>query len=554
MSASVDIWKMLAGIVFFLLGINFLEEGLRRLTARPFKLFLKKQTSNKFKAIAGGTIITGLLQSSSVINLMVLAFTGAGIIKLQNALAIILGANLGSTLTTWILVFVGFNFNIESFALPVAAVFGMLMLLTGKEKKWHQWGKLLFGFGFMFLGLDYIKAGVEDAVQQIDLGSLNHQPVIVFLLAGLLITSLVQSSSATVAIVLSALHINAISLLSGTAIVLGSEIGTTVKLVLASWKGSASKKRVAAGNLLFNIITTIVIFIFLLPVNWLIITILGTSDNLVALAFFQSLVNISGILLFYPFLGTISRFLEKWFAISDEESLFISKVDVTDTELALEALEKETRNFIFHVMNFTTSALEARYVLPEAIMHKNFQRKTVMEKYNYIKHLYGEIHGYFVQSQIASPSGKESERLEQLISSVRNCMYAAKNIRDTLTDIEQLRNSSNDMKYNFYLATKQKIESFISEVNILMQEHDGERNLESITRLYHGIQEGYTKSLQELYKEGIARHLNELEISTLINFNREMYTAFKSFVFTLKDYLLNVREADYFDQVPGFIR
>lgn len=553
MFTSVDIWKMLAGTAIFLLGMNFLEDGLMRLTARPFKLFLKKQTSNKFKAVASGTLITGLLQSSSIVNLMVLAFTGAGILKLPNALAIILGANLGSTLTSWILVTIGFNFNIENFALPIAGVFGILMLLVNKDKKWHHWCQLVFGFGFMFLGLDYIKTGVEAALQQLDLSSLNHMPLIVFLLAGLLITSLIQSSSATVAIVLSVLHVHAISLLSAMAIVLGSEIGTTLKLVLASIKGFAVKKRLAAGNLLFNIISATIIFIFLLPVSRLMTAILGDSNDLVALAFFQSVVNLVGIIVFSPFIGPLSRLLEKRFAARDDESLFISKVAVTDVELAIEAMEKETRSFIFHVMNFTTSAFEASNAVPEDVLNKNFQRKVVIEKYNYIKHLHGKIYGYFVQLQNTSLTAIESERLEQLISSVRNCMYAAKNIRDMLMDIEQLRNSSNDIKFNFFFHTKRKIESFFDEVNRLMQEQPAERPLE-ITKLYHAIQEGYTQSLQELYKQGIVNHLNELEISTLINFNREMYTAFKSFIFSLKDYLLKGKDADYFDELPGFIR
>lgn len=553
MFTSVDIWKMLAGIAIFLLGMNFLENGLRRLTARSFKLFLKKQTSNKLKAVAGGTLITGLLQSSSIVNLMVLAFAGAGILKLPNAFAIILGANLGSTLTSWILVTIGFNFNIENFALPIAGVFGILMLLANKDKKWHHWYQLLFGFGFMFLGLDYIKSGMGAALQQLDLSTFNHLPLIVFLLAGLLITSLIQSSSATVALVLSALHIHAISLFSAMAIVLGSEIGTTAKLVLASLKGPAIKKRLAAGNFLVNVISVTIIFIFLLPVNRLITGIFGDSNDLVALAFFQSIVNLAGIVLFFPFIGTLSRLLEKRFAGPDDETLFISKVAVTDAEPAIEAMEKETRNFIFYVVNFTASAFDASNTVPEEGPNKNFQRKVVMEKYNYIKHLHGEIHGYFVQLQSTSLPAIESERLEQLISSVRNCMYAAKNTRDMLTDIEQLRNSSNDIKFNFFLQAKRKIESFFDGVNLLMQQEPGKGTLE-IKKLYNSIQEGYTLSLQELYKQGMASHLNEMEISTLINFNREMYTAFKSFIFSLKDYLLKGKEADYFDELPGFIR
>src|SRR5690242_9293896 len=110
MLVPVDIWKSLAGIAIFLLGMNFLEEGITHLAGRSFKVFLKNQTKNNLKAIVGGAIVTGVLQSSSVVNLLVLAFVGTGVIKMKNALGLILGANLGSTLTSWIIVIVGFSF------------------------------------------------------------------------------------------------------------------------------------------------------------------------------------------------------------------------------------------------------------------------------------------------------------------------------------------------------------------------------------------------------------------------------------------------------------
>src|SRR5690349_12062157 len=103
MHASSNIWVVLAGLAVFLLGMNFMEESMQKLSGRPFKLFLKKYTSNKIRAVAGGTLATGILQSSSVVNLMILALTGAGVIKMQNALAVVLGANLGSTLNSWII-------------------------------------------------------------------------------------------------------------------------------------------------------------------------------------------------------------------------------------------------------------------------------------------------------------------------------------------------------------------------------------------------------------------------------------------------------------------
>ncbi|MES1198323.1 MAG: Na/Pi symporter, partial [Chitinophagaceae bacterium] len=386
MPVSFDIWKMLAGISIFLLGMHFMETGLQRLAGRPFKLFLRKQTSNKLKAVAGGAIVTGLLQSSSMVNLMVLAFVGTGVIQMQNALAVILGANLGTTLSSWLIATVGFQFNIESFAFPMAGIFGITMMLTNTESRWHQWSKFLLGLGFLFLGLNFIKTGIEAAVIGVDLSSLNRYPTIIFFLMGLLITSLIQSSSATVAIALSALHVNAIGLLAAMAIVLGSEIGTTFKLVLASIKGIAAKKRVALGNLLFNISTAVIIFIFLIPINRLITEIIGINNNLVALVFFQSLVNITGIILFFPFLNMFGRFLEKRFLKSANETMFIHKVKINDADLALTSLEKETQYFIYHLASFSLDAFdkESGERLP---LYKNFESSSLMEKYDYIKEL-----------------------------------------------------------------------------------------------------------------------------------------------------------------------
>lgn len=554
MNDYADIWKSLAGIAIFLLGMNFLEESLRQLAGRPFKLFLKRQTSNKIKAISSGAIVTGILQSSSIVNLMVLAFVGAGVIQMQSALAIILGANLGTTINSWIIATVGFSFNIENFAFPIAGISGIVMMLINKESRWYQWCKLIFGFGFMFIGLNYIRSGIENMVQHVNPGALNEQPAIIFLLAGFIITSLVQSSSVTVAIALSALHSNAISLFSATAIVLGAEIGTTIKLVLASLKGLPAKKRVATGNLLFNIVSTVIVLVFLFPINQFITSIVGIKDNLLALVFFQSLVNLSGILLFYPFLGVFGRFLEKRFAGNNDEGLFIRKVSATDNELALEALDKETRNLLFHVLSFTADSFEAEHKVPNEIRHKSFEKKQAKEKYEYIKTLHGEIHSFSVQLQNAPSPQPEKIRLHQLISCIRNSMYAAKNIRDALHDIDQLRNSSNDTKYNFYIKNKDKTVNFCKQASDLIERSNKKTSLEVISDIYKNIQLGYTQSLQELYNEGMAKHVNQVEISTLINFNREMYTAFKSLVFALKDYLLDPGEADQFDNLPGFIR
>jgi len=554
MDVAPDIWKSLAGIAIFILGMSFIEETMRSLAGRKFKLFLKKQTSNKLKAIGAGTIVTGLLQSSSVVNLLLLSLVGSGVIQMKNALALMLGSNLGSTLYNWIVATLGFEFNINNLALPIAGITGISLSFLKNTTRWHQWSKFLFGFSFLFVGLGFIKEGMQEIAKQTDLSQFNQYPAIVFVLLGIVLTSIVQSSSATVAIVLSALYSNAIPLYTATAIVLGSEIGTTLKLFLASVKGIAAKKQVALGNFLYNVILVSVILLLLRPVNLLITDIIQIRDNLIALVLFQTLINVAGIILFYPFLNVLGRFLEKRFTGGEEENLYISKVTATDADMALEAVGKDTHQFIFHILSFTSDAFDAGYKAPEKVLHENFERKAVMEKYEYIKNLHGRIHGYTIQLQNSVSSKTEAARLAQLVPCIRNCMYTAKSIRDAIHDIKQLRDSSNDTKYNFYLKTRDQVKDFCKKVSELIQQKDSKTYFDEVKDIYKSFQKGYTESLGELYKEGLAKHVNQMEISTLINFNRVIYTAFKSMAFALKDYLLNTEEADSFDDLPGFIR
>ena len=551
---SFDIWKVLAGVAIFLLGVRFLEESLQQLAGRKFKLYLKKQTSSKFKAIGGGALVTAILQSSSVVSLMVLAFVGAGIITMQNALAVILGANLGTTVTGWLVALAGFNMNIENLALPVAGIAGLGFAVFDRNGKWYNWSRFLLGFSFLFIGLGYMKTGIEGLVLNLDLRQYANAPLFIFLLIGFLVTSLIQSSSATVAITLSALYAGAITLVDGIAIVLGSEVGTTVKLFMASIKGEAAKKRVALGNFLFNIITAALILIFLLPLTELVTDVIGIKDELIALVFFQTFVNVLGIILFYPLLGIFGRFLENRFLNDNDETMFIHKVASKEPSTALLALESESRHFIYSVVDFTRSSFSlANPDIASMKLHKEFPGKSIPEKYEYIKFLHGEIHSYCIQLQKNLVDKEDIEKLNRLISAVRNTMYAAKSIKDALPDINQLSNSSNDVKFGFYTQSRVAVDEFCTKAFHIVDENP-DLHFEDLAALYHYVTTGYTESLKQLYKETTAGHVNESEITTLLNFNREIFTAFKSFVFGIKDCLFNREQAKYFDELPGFIR
>ncbi|MBL0130810.1 MAG: Na/Pi cotransporter family protein [Chitinophagaceae bacterium] len=554
MSPSFDIWKVLAGVAIFLLGVRFLEESLQQLAGRRFKLYLKKQTASKIKAIGGGALVTGVLQSSSVVSLMVLAFVGAGIITMPNALAVILGANLGTTITGWIVALAGFNFNIENMALPVTGIAGLGFAIFNKQSRWYNWSRFLLGFSFLFVGLGYMKTGIEGLVLSMDLQQYAQAPLVIFLVIGFMITSLIQSSSATVAITLSALYAGAFTLNDGIAIVLGSEIGTTMKLFVASIKGSSSKRRVALGNFLFNVITVLLVLIFLFPLSRLVTDVIGIKDKLIALVFFQTLVNIIGIILFYPLLNLFARFLENRYRNIEDEAMFIHKVKSVEPSLGIFALENESRHFLHTVLDFTWSCFEKENSHAISMeLHKGFSGKTIPDKYAYIKFLHGEIHTFYIQLQKSVTEKEDIEKLDRLISSVRNGMYAAKSIKDAIPDMDQLRNSANDIKYNFFIQTRQSVDDFCNQIYELLNESPGQ-HFEKLTALYHSVTGNYSIILHQLYRESTAGQVSETEISTMINFNREVFTAFKSLVFGVKDYLFDKKQSGYFDDLPGFIR
>lgn len=552
MEGSFDIWKILAGVAIFLLGMNMLEEALQHLAGRPFKLFLRKHTQHKLKAIGAGAVVTAFLQSSSIVNLMLLAFVGSGIIQMQNGLAMMLGSNIGTTFTSWIVATVGFEFNIESFALPVTGITGITMMLLNKHSKWFQLSKFFFGFSFLFVGLNFMKAAVESMVQQTDLSRFNEYPIVLFLLIGLLITTLIQSSSATIALVLASLHANAIELEPAMAIVLGAEVGTTIKLLLASAKGIPAKKQVALGNFLMNTIISLLLVFFLDPFALFITETIGIKSHVMALVVFQTLVNVISILLFYPFLNPFGKFLSARFTKNNDETLFIHKIKPAETELALQAMQQETAHFLQLIIAYTKHIFELK---PEQKNGNEFYKKPPEEKYEFIKHLHGDILAFYVKMQANQMHPEEAARFQLLITSVRNGMYAAKSLKDAWHDALLLKNSSNDKKFTYYEESRNHTAHFITTINQLLSTKESALvTSDALITLYRTTVKGYTEELSLLYKQGTIDQLSETEISTIINYNRELYTAFKSLILAAKDLLLNDAEAAAFDELPGFIR
>ena len=552
------IFKLFAGIGLFLFAMYLLEESLKNLSGRNFKLFLQRTTKNRIGAVAGGAVVTGVLQSSSMVSLMVLAFVGAGVFTMKNAMAIILGANLGTTLDSWLVATLGFKVDIEVAAYPAVFAGGLLLILFGNRKTMQYLAYFLFGFGLLFIGLSFMKMAMEGQVKAFDFSRYAEMSTVVFLIIGFIITSLVQSSSVTMALTLSALHAGAITFPAAAAIVLGSETGTTIKILLGSLGGNASKKRVALGNLFFNIFLTVLAFALLKPILLMITDGFGIIDPLIGLVTFSTLINLVSIIIFLPFLEPFAKFLERFFKDTDgSAAAFIGNADTNEPETALDLFKRETEYFIHNSMLYNlalfdidTKPLCEHPVFKTINEKRKYFSKTIEEKYEFLKQLQGELQSFYLSLR-TKVKVQQNPLLSQLISAVRSSMHAVKSMKDIGSNIANLRRSSTDIKFNLFTRQKVETEELYRQLNALMEQKT-KPDFEKLQSIFTSIQDNYSSALNGFYKEAQDGHIEDMDITTVINFNRELFTSHKAILISVKDFLLEEIEAQGFNETPVY--
>lgn len=556
MEMLILIFKLSAGIGLFLFAMYLLDESLKNLSGRKFKLFLQRITKNRLGAVAGGAIVTAVLQSSSMVSLMVLAFVGAGVFTMKNALAIILGANLGTTLTGWIVATLGFKVNIEVAVYPAVFIGGLLLILFSNRKSIKYISFFLLGFGLLFIGLGFMKTAME--TQVFDFSKYAQMSLPVFLLIGFIITLLTQSSSVTMALALSALNAGSISFPIAAAIVLGSETGTTIKTMLGAIGGNASKKRVAMGNFFFNIFLTVVAFAFLKQILLLITDVFKINDPLIGLVTFSSLANLFSIVIFLPFLNLFAKFLEKLFIDTDgSTAAFIGHADINEPETSLDLFRRETEYFIHNSMLFNlslfeidTKSLEEHPVFKSINDTRKYVAKTPEEKYEFLKQLQGELHVFYLALRTKLQEA-QSNQLGQLISAVRSGMHSVKSIKDIGGNIANLSRSSKDIKFEFFLHHKKETENLYRQLHAFTSQ-DKKVSFKELQDIYDTIENNFSTALNNFYKEAQSATIEDIDITTAINFNRELFTSNKAMLMAVKDLLLEEKLAEDFNEVPVY--
>lgn len=558
MDLLVPIIKLAGGVGLFLFAMYLIEESLKNLSGRSFKLFLQRITKNSIGAVAGGAIVTGVLQSSSMVSLIVLAFVGAGVFTMKNALAIILGANLGTTLDSWVVALIGFKMNVEVLAYPAVFVGGLMLILFGKRKTVKYLSMFLLGFGLLFIGLSFMKTAMEAQVQTFDFKAYAHMSLAVFLFIGFVITLLVQSSSVTMALTLSALHSGAIEFPAATAIVLGSETGTTIKIILSAIGGNAAKKRVVLGNFIFNIVLTVLAFACLTPILNLITNVFNIKDPLIGLVTFSSLVNLLSVLIFLPLLQPFVQFLERFFKNTDAAfAAFIGHATTSEPETALDLYRRDVEYFMHNCMllnleqfDLDTSIMEAHDVFKALNDSRRFMSKTKDDKYAFLRQFQGELQSFYLELRVKLEDD-ENVQLNQLVSVARSAMYAVKSINDITGDISNLSHSSKDIKYDFFVQQKHEIKVLYAKMFAVLQQKE-DPSFETMQMLFNTIATSYSLALSSFYKEAQRSPIEDIDMTIALNVNRELFTANKAMLMAVKDFSLNEKEALRFNELTTY--
>lgn len=554
MPFHLDVWKLLAGLGIFLFGMLLIEESVKALSGRAFRRIIRQYTNGRLRSIGSGALVTALLQSSSAVSLMVLAFVGAGVMSMQNAIGVIMGSNIGTTLTAWIIATVGFKIKIESLALPFIGLGGAGLILFKPASKPFLATRLCIGFGFLFLGLDFMKGSVEGLAQSFRLEQLPDYGLWFYLLAGTLVTAMMQASAATIAIVLTALHSGLITFDVGAVMIIGANIGTTITVLLGAIGGVPAKKRVSLSHLIFNVVTGAVAFFGLSALIRIISAFVDIqAESLVGLALFHTIFNMMGVVLFFPFLSPLSRLLMK--VCPDYKAVLTVYLDQTPPEItdaATAALRKEINHLLqeCQLYNLRLLRIDEKLVFDADLPFENHRRKklSLEELYEKIKLLHADIFTFYSKMQMQKLNETETNELERLIYASRNMMNSIKNLKGVLHNLEEFDGSDNDYLNAQYKLFRKRLVELYHNMGRISAEEDKEIQYRILLASFVRIEEADHRFIKNTLAAVAGKKIQEMEISSLLMVNRLFTQSCRMQIFSMKDLLLTQEQITSFDR------
>ena len=362
METFINLLSLVGSLALFLYGMKIMSEGLEKFAGDRLRNILASMTRNRFMGVCTGILVTALIQSSSATTVMVVSFVNAGLMSLVQSIGVIMGANIGTTVTAWIISAIGFKVNIAAFALPLLGI-GLPMVFSGKSKR-KSIGEFVFGFSFLFMGLSYLNKSAE----ALELGNIvanmlagwagngGFFTILLFVFVGAVVTMIVQASAATMAVTLMLfdMQIPGFGFELAAALAMGQNIGTTITAFIASMTANTQARRAAFAHMFFNVFGVVFILLIFHPfcdaVTWFVTNVMGAGNNdLFKLSAFHSAFNICNTLLLIGFVKQIEKFV-CWLLPqkeSDEEYRlqYISAGILSTAELSILEAQKEIHSY-----------------------------------------------------------------------------------------------------------------------------------------------------------------------------------------------------------------
>ncbi len=376
---SSDFQEIAAGVAIFLFGMLMLEDGFRLFSGGILENMLEKATGSVTKSLSFGVISTTIMQSSSLVSVITISFLSAGLITLVAGVGIIFGANIGTTTGAWLVAGFGLKVKISTYALPMLAI--AIVLVFQSNKYVRGAGFVLAGLGFLFLGIHHMKEGFEAFKGQFDLSRFAMTGVaglIVYTLIGMAATVVMQSSHATMVLIITALAASQISYENALALAIGANIGTTITAIIGSLTANFQGKRLALAHLIFNLVTAGIALIFIsqlrLAVDWVSAGVgISDTDYALKLAVFHTIFNVLGVAVMLPMLNALIRFLERTIAepaMDLSQPLYLSEA-VDEFPPTIEAaLRKEVKHLYDNAVELITHGLNLH-------RHELFETKDI---------------------------------------------------------------------------------------------------------------------------------------------------------------------------------
>ncbi|PLY16620.1 MAG: sodium:phosphate symporter [Sedimenticola sp.] len=468
---SPDFKAISAGVAIFLFGMFSLEQGFRSFTGGILEKILRVSTSRLWNSLSFGILSTTIMQSSSLVSVITISFLSAGLITLTAGIGIIFGANLGTTTGAWLVAGFGLKVNISAYAMPML-VFGVILMF--QESKAHKGiGYILSGLGFLFLGIHFMKEGFEAFKSTIDLAKFaiaGYPGLFMFTGIGIFATVVMQSSHATLVLIITALAANQITYENALALAIGANIGTTITAIIGAMSANEQGKRLAGAHLIFNTVTGLIAIIFIYQLVNAVDRVsdfvgIRADDFTLKLAVFHTIFNLIGVIVMLPLIRPLVTFLQRLFKekkpeIDQPKYLTNSALDFPDTTVKVALQETEhiydnALNIIIHGLGFLKEQVFAEVSLEDIASHQGKVTKLDIDSaYNRgVKGVYSAIIEFISKADFSWKEEQSGElhhlreANQYIVEAIKDVKHLQKNLLFYVNgEIEAMRNAYNQLR------------------------------------------------------------------------------------------------------------